>query len=237
MKLNVHTTGTGSRTAVVIHGISADAALFADFTDRLAQDYGYTVLAVDLRGHGESPRADDYPLAAFSDDVVESVPAGAEVVIGHSLGGRVLLDAVERLLPARAVYLDPAFAIEHRVDSSDRSNVGQHSDGSLYTAEDFAPFLPAWGEANIARVMHAHERWDDSMYEQLMAAVADAPHPSAPPVVPSLVVKSGDSPLVSDATVERLRGLGWEVRIQAGAGHNLQLESVEDTLRSLDGWI
>jgi hypothetical protein len=40
---------------------------------------------------------------------VDSLPAGLDGVVGHSLGGSVLVRAVGRLAPARAVYLDPGF--------------------------------------------------------------------------------------------------------------------------------
>ncbi len=237
MKLRVHSTGHGSKTAAVIHGISAEAALFADLTDRLADDYGYTVLAVDLRGHGESPRADDYALAAFADDVVETLPSGLDVVMGHSLGCRVLLDAVSRLLPGKAVYLDPAFAINRPVDVTDRSNVGQHPDRSFYSLAELEAENPGWGQANLLRVQEAHSHWDDSMFERLLPEVGAAPAPDAAPVVPSLVLRGEYSPLVSEGTVERLRELGWEVRVQSGAGHNVQLDDIDEMLRRLDGWI
>lgn len=60
----------------------------------------YTVTAVDLRGHGRSDRASSYTRGELADDVVESLPQGLHSVVGHSLGGAVLVRAVERLRPA-----------------------------------------------------------------------------------------------------------------------------------------
>jgi pimeloyl-ACP methyl ester carboxylesterase len=53
------------------------------------------VLRVDLRGHGESPRGDDYAIATLAADVAALVaevdPGGpAPLLVGHSLGGMVV---------------------------------------------------------------------------------------------------------------------------------------------------
>ena len=70
-----------------------------------------TVTTVDLRGHGASDRSDDYGIDAFADDLVETLPTGLDLVVGHSLGGTVLERAVGRLAPAHALYLDPGFRL------------------------------------------------------------------------------------------------------------------------------
>ncbi|MFI9583782.1 alpha/beta fold hydrolase [Streptomyces sp. NPDC052236] len=44
---------------------------------------GYRVIAVDLRGHGASAH-DSYSRSLFADDLVETLPAGADLAIGHS---------------------------------------------------------------------------------------------------------------------------------------------------------
>jgi pimeloyl-ACP methyl ester carboxylesterase len=67
--------------------------------DHLVSTGLYTVTTLDLRGHGLSDRANSYRLDEFADDVVDALPAGLDSVIGHSLGGAVLVRAVDRLQP------------------------------------------------------------------------------------------------------------------------------------------
>jgi pimeloyl-ACP methyl ester carboxylesterase len=236
--LTVHTTGSGPRQAALLHGVSGDADIFADLVDVLTSRFRFTVHAVDLRGHGHSPRAASYSLPEFADDVVETLPHGLDVVIGHSLGGRVLLDAVDRLRPARAVYLDPAFrAPAATAEVAGRANVSEHEDGTAFDESELAALNPLWGADNVRRALTAHSRWDPVMFEQVMAEVATVDAPDGPPVVPSLVVLAEESQLVDEELAARLASWGWQVRVQAGAGHNLHLDDVEATVRALHDWI
>lgn len=63
------------------------------------------MLAVDLRGHGESPDGDVYDPIAYASDVVEtagSLGIGLPLVVGHSLGG-IVASAYAAIAPCRGV--------------------------------------------------------------------------------------------------------------------------------------
>lgn len=88
---------------VLIHGITENRHAWRPIIDRLAERY--RVLAVDLRGHGESPSGDAYDPASYASDVVETIQAVAfrsPLLVGHSLGG-VVASAVASLTPSRGV--------------------------------------------------------------------------------------------------------------------------------------
>ncbi len=74
---------------------------------RLAER-GYRAIMLDLRGHGDSPHAEKYTPELLAGDLVESLPAGADFVIGHSFGVSVLSLSVADLTPSRVVYSDLA---------------------------------------------------------------------------------------------------------------------------------
>jgi pimeloyl-ACP methyl ester carboxylesterase len=82
---------TGSGPALVlIHGISERRDLWLPLIPQLADDYD--VVAVDLRGHGDSASGDAYDPVTLANDVfetVESLGMTNPLVIGHSLGGVV----------------------------------------------------------------------------------------------------------------------------------------------------
>ena len=70
--------------------------------------YDYIVTLVDLRGHGDSPRADRYRVSDFVGDLVDTLPTGLDLLVGQSLGGRAGMLALPRLTPKRFIGLDPA---------------------------------------------------------------------------------------------------------------------------------
>ncbi|MFW8745432.1 alpha/beta fold hydrolase, partial [Mesorhizobium japonicum] len=53
MQLAVHDDGSGSRTAVLIHGLMSDHRAWHRVSSRL-QEHGFRVVTVDLAGHGSS---------------------------------------------------------------------------------------------------------------------------------------------------------------------------------------
>lgn len=92
--------GSGAPLVVLVHGWSCDsnywAAQLADLKAR------YTVVTVDLAGHGGSgANRDDWSMAAFGADVAAVVNELKDhpkvVLVGHSMGGPVVVEAARRL--------------------------------------------------------------------------------------------------------------------------------------------
>jgi pimeloyl-ACP methyl ester carboxylesterase len=73
------------------------------------------VITLDLRGHGESGRADTYDLAAMAGDVA-TVCAAADAsrphLVGHSLGGAVVTAAGSMLDVASVVDIDQSLQLD-----------------------------------------------------------------------------------------------------------------------------
>ena len=84
-------------TAVLVHGLDSSRETFAGTVAALAAA-GYPALALDLRGHGESPlgAVDEFSSEALARDVVAAVEARGVakpwVLVGHSMGGRVAME-------------------------------------------------------------------------------------------------------------------------------------------------
>ena len=104
--------GGGSGPSVLmIHGNSLNAALFYPLlSSRLAGNY--RLVAFDLPGHGDSPRAvnpgKDYGLAAYASMVRELVRVlglGVPVLFGHSLGGHIAMQALAGGLECRGLFI------------------------------------------------------------------------------------------------------------------------------------
>jgi pimeloyl-ACP methyl ester carboxylesterase len=88
---------------VLVHGITESRRSWDPLIDDLATDL--RVLAVDLRGHGDSDPGDGYDPISYASDVVETMRhhgIEAPVAVGHSLGG-VVVSAMAALGAVRSV--------------------------------------------------------------------------------------------------------------------------------------
>lgn len=104
-------TGDGP-PLVLVHGITESRRAWDPLVPSLAEHH--TVVAVDMRGHGESgPGASYDPMAMAADvaAVVAHVDLGRPVVVGHSMGG-IVVTAYAAAHPCRGVInVDQSIAL------------------------------------------------------------------------------------------------------------------------------
>ncbi|QES57816.1 alpha/beta hydrolase [Streptomyces venezuelae] len=231
MHLHTQTWGEGDRVALLIHGMMADHRTWRRVGPALA-DHGYRVIAVDLRGHGASGRG-EYSPELFADDVVETLPAGAELAIGHSLGGLTLSLAVDRLRPARAVFSDPAFHLAAPADGFGPELLAQFKTA---TKERVRAMNPRWEEVDVDIELETLALWDERTALGLAPLAGTDLMPSAA-VVPSLVQLADPSVLIDDERSLLLKSRGFEVRSVAGAGHTIHRDDFDGFMASLEGWL
>ncbi|MEV3987705.1 alpha/beta fold hydrolase [Streptomyces sp. NPDC049837] len=232
MRLHTTTWGEGDRVALLIHGIMADHRTWRRVGPALAER-GYRVLAVDLRGHGASGRAETYTARDFADDVVDTLPKGAELAVGHSLGGLTLSLAVERLAPRRAVYSDPAW---HLPAGAEGFRGGLFAQFKAATREMVTAMNPRWEAADVDIELETLKVWDEATAYGLEPVAGTDLLPPAP-VVPSLVTLADPSQLISPERAALLRERGFEVRTVKGAGHTIHRDDFDAFMAALDGWV
>jgi lipase len=112
--LHVHEWGDPEAPPLVcLHGVTAHGERFRQLAEeRWAARFH--VLAPDLRGHGRSGWEPPWTFATYVDDLVETFARlGAADWVGHSFGGRLVLELAARRpeLVRRAVLLDPAIHV------------------------------------------------------------------------------------------------------------------------------
>ena len=99
MQIHYRRAGRGDTAVVLIHGWSCDQSYWDAQWSALASDF--TVLSLDLAGHGLSTGdRTDWSMARFGDDVaavVRDANVHNVVLVGHSMGGNVMLEAAQRL--------------------------------------------------------------------------------------------------------------------------------------------
>ena len=98
--------GQGEPALVLVHGWSCDRGYWKEQIEYLSPQY--RLVLVDLAGHGESGMGrKDYTMSAFGADVaavVDSLGLKNVVLVGHSMGGDVIVEAAKKL-PGRVVGL------------------------------------------------------------------------------------------------------------------------------------
>jgi lipase len=114
MNLNVYEWGDpAAPTVVCLHGVTAHGQRFKQLAEERWASRLH-VLAPDLRGHGRSGWEPPWTFAQHVEDIVETfAPVGECDWVGHSFGGRLVLELAARHpeLLRRAVLLDPAINV------------------------------------------------------------------------------------------------------------------------------
>ena len=239
MRLHSTTTGSGDLHVGLIHGLGAAGSTWDPLIERMLATGRYTVTTVDLRGHGDSDRAPSYALAAVADDVVEALPAGLHSVVGHSLGGAVLVRAVARLRPAHAIYLDPGFGLALPTTGFAGAAfwaVPPLTLGvmGLLQARRGAAAREALDADIRAAMKRSQKQFDAKMATGIFREIAFHPVAIAPPDVPSTIVLSDDSPAVlPDAMAAALEREGWDIRRLPGIQHDMHLEDPDRTFAAI----
>ena len=106
VRIAYQVSGHGDVALVFIHGWSCDASYWRAQLSEFAD--AYTVVAPDLAGHGASGSGrQDWSIPRFGQNVaavVRTLPNERVILIGHSMGGYVALEAA-RMLPDRVVAI------------------------------------------------------------------------------------------------------------------------------------
>lgn len=228
MILPTQVWGDGRHTVLLVHGLMTDHRTWRRIGPELAAR-GHRVIAVDLRGHGAAPTATGHQghrPEELAQDLVDTLPRGAGLALGHSLGALALLLAADRLAPARAVYSDPAWLDLPRDPAALRAT-------KLAGRADLRALHPRWTDADLDDELDALARWDPRSVDALLHCPGLPPAPARP----SLVQLADPSLRVGPADAALLRRRGYTVRVVPGAGHTIHREDPEGFTASLEGWI
>jgi pimeloyl-ACP methyl ester carboxylesterase len=208
---------------------------------------GYRVVAVDLRGHGASPRAvAGLSAADLAADVAETVEGPVDLLVGHSLGALVALELVGRR---------PGFARRLVVEDPPGSTLdwpalaaGIEADTARATADpaglrrELEAANPGWppGESE-RRVADLVDCDGLTIAAAIRAGIPfDLPALLAAAPVPVLML------LAAEALGSNLAGLDRKAAVEAlshgtiqvlPAGHSVHREALDAWLAALDAWL
>jgi lipase len=241
----------GGPAVVCVHGIGQHGGIFAGLAERLAQD-GFRVVALDLRGHGESDREPPWDSGTHVADLLETADAlGIERAtwIGHSFGGRLLATLADRAPQRveRLVLLDPGLEVPpaHALKSAemDRLDWSFATPGGAVNAllsSDLVVAAPqevvaAYVEGDVVRGADGRFRFRHSPSAAVVAWSESTLPPPPVAQLPTLVVRPVASVLPNRVQDSRYRAeLGPRLTLVAVPhGHNLLWEAPGETLAAV----
>jgi pimeloyl-ACP methyl ester carboxylesterase len=225
------THGAGSTALVFVHGWSCDRTYWAAQIEPFAR--AFRVVTVDLAGHGESGVGRTaWTMGAFGGDVaavVEALGPERAVLIGHSMGGDVIVEAARRL-PGRVaglIWVDVYKGLgPGRTLDEARTRIG--------------PFRASFQEATREFVRGMFPPGADrSLVERVAADMSSAPPEVALPAMesamtckaeivaaleelrlPAVAINPDDHP----SDLESMDRHGFEVVLMPGLGHFPMME-------------
>jgi pimeloyl-ACP methyl ester carboxylesterase len=244
-------------TVVFIHGAEHDHSVWALQTRYFAH-HGFSVLALDLPGHGRSdgpPRATIAALADWVIGVLDAAGAQKALFAGHSMGSLIALDAAARhpqratglaLLASAApmavsgTLLDAAR--EHEPEAIDMVNQWSHS---TLAAKPSSPAPGFWLRGVNQRLMErVSQRGAPLLFHTDFSACntyADAIARAASVRCPVCIVSGRRDimtpPRAARPIAEALKQAGAAVRsVELDAGHAIMSEQPDATLDTLFGF-
>lgn len=174
VNLNVLEWSSEGTALLFIHGFSNEAHIWDEFAAGLAPYY--RVLAMDLRGHGDSdwhPQG-NYEYSEHVNDVLSLLDhLGIErvVIVAHSLGGRVAMLLAEQAAArvAGLVIVDSAPEIDRRGAVRISMDTAQNTDPSFERVSDYETMLAhaypaATPKAIASMARHGLKQRDDGRY-------------------------------------------------------------------------
>jgi pimeloyl-ACP methyl ester carboxylesterase len=219
MKLHVEVQGEEERTAVLLHGMTGSRESWWRVVPLLVANV-YRVLAVDLPGHGLSPRDDTMTLHRAARSIAESIfddrgPA-PDLAMGHSYGGLLLAAAVNAgvLTPNLSVYIDAPFTTRGGWDRAELTAMYE-DDKRSRTYDGLRASRPFYSDQDCVVEARAAERFDPAT----AVAPATGPGSSFEPEPGSIIIRANPSSYVDDDTAALHRSRGVIVRDVPGAAH------------------
>lgn len=236
--------GAGEPPLLFIHGWCCNHQFWREQVPVFAKRQ--QVVAVDLRGHGESDKRDqDYSIDGFVDDVAylcRELRLNRPAIVGHSMGGIIALNLVrkEPRLTRTIVLVDsPVVPVPTALRPAlDAVFAGLKSPAYVETAKSFvSQFMfredsdPALKDWIVKGMASAPQR---VMWSALESTLAEENMVPGPLPVPSLYIRASTQLASAEEIRERYHGMRVE---EFDAAHFLHMERPKEFNALLARWL
>ncbi len=233
------------RRALLVHGLGSSAQTTWRLSESLA-DAGWSATAVDLRGHGDAPRASRYRIDDLAADLLGTRPDdgdGWDLVVGHSIGAAAAAQAAgsDAHWAERLVLLDPALVLDAPGRESILASQLANHDGA--TVDSIAAQFPHWHPLDIEFRVRAVKAASRFALERMVLdnddwdVTAFVPHLAAPTLVIAADPDHGSMFTGEHAASVLAMNPLLELVVVAGAGHSVHRDAPAATVQHLLDWL
>jgi N-formylmaleamate deformylase len=240
------------RDLVVVPGITTPAASFVTTATRLAGMAGVgSVYVLDTRGRGLSERSGfgTHAAADYAQDVlalIESLGLDQPVLVGHSMGGRVVAAARSRYpgCSAAAVVIDPPMSgpgkppypipLERMLNGvlQARAGLGRdqaRADYPAWTDEQVRERGDWLGTTDEVALVECFARFHLELFEPVWQMVP----------APALLMVGEKSPVVTRESADLLAALNPQATMVtvSGCGHMVPWDNADDTIGGIGAFL
>ena len=225
------TSGQGEPAIVFIHGWSCDKSYWAEQIKTFLPKY--TVVALDLAGHGESGLSRvNYTLDLFGEDVagvVNKLGLKKVILVGHSMGGAVVIAAANKL-KGIVIGLIGADTFQNLGTTMPADQTVQFlkpfKENFVETTKAFVKTMfPATADSNLVKkvandMASAHPKVAVSAMENMFADDGVAAIKELN--VPIISINCDRYPITEEANRKLVKH--YEIKMMKGVGHFVMLE-------------
>ncbi len=252
LNLNYRRWGSG-KPLIIVHGLFGSVVNWKTFGMRLAQEW--SVFALDLRNHGDSPHHAQLNYTVLREDLEAFMAQqGIEkaILLGHSLGGKVVMTFADRFpqKAERLIVLDIAprpYPTGHRdllraMIDLDLQRVKSRKEA----LEGLAAAIPSLAVRqfllkNLARGGDGRYRWKinlDAIHKHL-DELSEGPRLQNRYLNPTLFIRGGASTYITAEDVDLIPKYYPNARVVTieGAGHWLHADAREKTLQTIHDFL
>lgn len=224
--------GHGPPVVVLLHGMMGSSESWWRVVPFLTAR-GHRVLAIDLPGHGLSPRDPSLTIEQAAASVVETIahlaPGEAIIAVGHSYGATVLAEAAQAVNPHLAVYVDAGLALRGGGDRHTLVTQYERDRQTRMSADTLRAIRPFYSEKDAQVEARAASRFDP----ETMASISCGDDHSWIPEPGSILVHAQPSAWVSPDDLRRFASVGVQVRGIVGAAHSVWFSHFAEFTASL----
>jgi pimeloyl-ACP methyl ester carboxylesterase len=237
-------TGSGDPALVFIHGWCCNQSMWSAQIEAFAPKH--RIIAVDLRGHGESDKPDqDYDISGFADDMawlIREIGLDRPVIVGHSMGGVTALNLLRRdpEIARAVIFVDagitpfPAELMPMVDQTIEAMKTPAYAEVAKTAIAQFMFNEQSPAELRdrvVADMAAAPQR---VMHTAIRSTLSEENYPAGSLPVPSLFVKAATLQATEDQIKERYPGM--EV-VTMDAAHFVHMEKPEEFNEIMSRWL